>query len=280
MNRIASDSPHVTAAPSGDRSISDKTRGSHDNSLSGREARLFEWLVSVRDLAEAERASEFDIDLLDLKEPSGGSLAPVTTRIWREISQWAGGRWPISVALGEADQALELAGKVPPQIAFAKVGPSGCDTAAKLHSLWRTTRQRLNEPTELVAVAYADPGCADCVPPLETFALAAEFGFRRVVLDTFAKQRGSAIEQLGRQHLDQIGDIARQRGLWWSLAGSITLSDVEALKEAQPLNFPPDCIAVRGDVCVVNQGAPPERSGDLCRHRMRRWNEMLRMVNT
>lgn len=243
--------------------------------------RRLQWLVSVRSLPEAILADAFPVDILDLKEPRDGALSPVAPEVWNELNRWtesgrkAGRRKPISVALGEADEARRIADLVPPTVAFAKAGPSGCRDARTLRSLWQSVRRRLAAPIELVAVAYADHQRASCVPPREIIAEAADFGCRRILLDTFVKNRGSVVEQLGWQALNRIGETAAQRGLWWSLAGSITSADVTALLRDQPLQYPPDCVAVRGDVCESGDDRGQDRTGQLSAQRLQHWSDAL-----
>jgi uncharacterized protein (UPF0264 family) len=235
--------------------------------------RGLEWLVSVRSVAEAELAAQFPVDILDLKEPRGGSLAAVTGDLWRAISGRPGAPTPVSVALGESGRAVAIAGDVPETVRFAKAGPSGVATAAELRALWRGLRDKLPDPVELVAVAYADHDRAGCLPPEVVFALAADFGLRRVLLDTFDKRFGSAVRLVGPSQLQRLGRMARRRSLWWSLAGGITLDDVRSL--LRDASIRPDCVAVRGDVCAGDHSGRRDRTGELCRQRMSQWSGVL-----
>ncbi|WP_182868522.1 (5-formylfuran-3-yl)methyl phosphate synthase [Rhodopirellula sp. JC639] len=232
-----------------------------------------QWLVSVRSLAEAELAVRCDVDILDLKEPRRGPLAPVSAQVWRQVADHVA-MLPaarLSAALGESCEATELADQVPPRFAFAKAGPSGCDRDSQLRRLWDRVRGRLPGQVELVAVAYADHRAARCVEAERIVALAAASGFRRVLLDTFEKNGRSAIDVLGPTRLSRLGRLAHQQRLWWSLAGSITLGDVQRLGELiRDRDDRPDCYAVRGGVCGGG------RTGTLCEAKMRQWQRALR----
>ncbi|WP_197455820.1 (5-formylfuran-3-yl)methyl phosphate synthase [Stieleria neptunia] len=232
-----------------------------------------EWLVSVRDLAEAKRAVEFDVAILDFKEPRRGALAPVAVQIWRQVASWAsaGKDGPLlSAALGESDQAVGLADQLPPEFAFAKAGPSGCNDPDQTRGMWDAVRARLPDRVELVAVAYADHRSADCLPAEQILDLAARHGFRRILLDTCEKNGRSSIDLLGSSRLLNLGRQAHQQLLWWSLAGSITRDQVAGMaKLIPPPEFRPDCFAVRGDVC------DGDRIGTLCPDKMRQWMQML-----
>lgn len=237
-----------------------------------------EWLVSVRDLDEARLAAEFEVDILDLKEPLHGALSPVSDTLWRHIGRWAAAQTSndgkadlrLSAALGEWEQATEIAGSVPPEFAFAKMGPGGCNSESQLQDHWGTVRRRLPRPVELVAVAYADHAAADCLSAESILDLADRQGFARILLDTFQKQEGSTIDIWGGDRLVQFGADAHRRGLWWALAGSLTLSECDLIDQWQPsLCWRPNCYAVRGDVCERS------RTGTLSPARLRAWESML-----
>ncbi|QEG01080.1 hypothetical protein Mal15_51560 [Stieleria maiorica] len=252
-----------------------------------------QWLVSVRNLAEAELAVRFGVDILDLKEPRRGPLAPVSAEVWHQVADLVarppshrdGGPQSsaavfsaaqlsaaqLSAALGESAQAVALADRVPPRFAFAKAGPSGCESESQLRGLWDAVRERMPAEVELVAVAYADHRAAGCMEAERIMALAAQGGFRRVLLDTFEKNGCSAIEVLGQTRLSQLGRLAHRQHLWWSLAGSITLGHVQRVAELVPeRDDRPDCYAVRGAVC------DGDRTGALCEAKMRQWQRTLR----
>lgn len=239
-------------------------------------------LVSVRDAAEADAAVEAGVGIVDWKEPNRGALAPTERELW----DWASVRWeqlrqrfdsgdllgvpPLSAALGERDQALVVASDLPGQFRFAKVGPSRCCDADQLRRLWSDIRDRLDDRIELVAVAYADWKEAGCLAPDAVFEWAAREGFTRCLLDTFCKDGRSSLQKLGGSALLAIAETARQRKLWWALAGSICQADVARLDQ---LGVVPDCFAVRGDVC---RGA---RESSIDPSRIHDWLETLRGIS-
>ena len=129
---------------------------------------LADLLISVRDQEELLELQKSQAQIIDLKEPRRGPLAPAALSLW----QFADQLWQqsdgddaglLSAALGEQEQARKVAASLPPAFDFAKVGPSKCDTQAKLCRLWDEIRQSLNDTTELVAVAYADWKSANCL---------------------------------------------------------------------------------------------------------------------
>ena len=194
-------------------------------------------------------------DIVDLKEPRSGPLSPTAIGLWQQVDV----RWQrnenelelprLSAALGERSEAIRVAGHLPARFDFAKAGPSGCDSEAKLWQLWSDVRHQLDDRIELIGVAYADWEVAGSLDPESVFRLAKRFGIRRCLLDTFCKDGTSSLAHLGLSTLGDLAQVLRRLGLWWSLAGSMRSDDVALLRAAHLL---PDCFGVRGDVC---QGA-------------------------
>ncbi|MAI31248.1 MAG: (5-formylfuran-3-yl)methyl phosphate synthase [Rubripirellula sp.] len=208
-------------------------------------------LVSVRDRGELLEVRKSAVSIIDLKEPRRGPLAPAdpslwqfADELWRDSSRQSNGL--LSAALGEQDQAREVAVSLPSNFAFAKVGPSNCGSEASLCRLWDEIRDALDDSTELVAVAYADWKSANCPAPDAVFQLAGECGFKRCLIDTYQKDGRSTVDHLGYSNLSKLHEVARQQNLWWALAGSVRKPIVD---ELQVLGWMPDCFGVRGDVC-------------------------------
>jgi uncharacterized protein (UPF0264 family) len=221
-----------------------------DRMVNGRVAAQL--LVSVRSEAELESVIESGADIVDLKEPKAGPLAPTDPALW----EWAKNRRKsmdrfdspkFSAALGEPDEAIACAARLPGEFDFAKAGPSGCDDRDQLWRLWEQVRRRLDDRVELVAVAYADFQVAGCPAPETVFRVAAEFGLRHCLLDTYRKDGRSSIEQLGMESLRRLAETAERQSLWWALAGSIRRTDPRRLQQN---GITPNCFGVRGDVCA------------------------------
>lgn len=242
-------------------------------------------LVSVRSAEEARTALCSSVDVVDLKEPRRGALAPVETRLWQQVAELrqrlspgepvegtpAGTSRgvPLSAALGERAEAVSVAAAVPSSFAFAKAGPSGCRTRGELLSLWQQIRRQLPGATELVAVAYADHRQAGCLPPESILQAAAEFGIRRALIDTFTKDGRSTLDHLGTPRLRDLSQLAVSCRLWWVLAGSLRL---DMLSRCAAAGIAPDCVGVRGDVCRH------DRTGRLDVERIRLWQEEIRAL--
>ena len=223
-------------------------------------------LVSVRNLAEAKLAAQSNISILDIKEPSDGPLAPASQEVWEQIAEFNAGRIPLSAALGEFDQGIEVATAVPKQFRFAKVGPCGSQSIENLHLRWQEIRSRLSPDIELVAVAYADHRAASCPTPAEVFGLAAKIGMKTWLVDTFEKDGKSSLDHLSGTELLSISAFAKQHAAKWVLAGSMRIEMLEGIGRA---NICPDLFGVRGDVCRES------RASEISVQRIDRWLKRL-----
>lgn len=235
-----------------------------------------QWLVSVRDLSEAKVVANYGVDIVDLKEPSKGPLSPVSAAVWKQTVDWTAEcstPIPLSAALGEFDQAIEIAAEVPSGFSFAKMGASDAPDEGCLGQRWRRVKSRLPEKVELVAVAYADHRSASSIAVQRVFALASRLGISRVLIDTFDKSGPGVFEELGIETIIQLGIQARRSRLWWAIAGKLNLLQWGEVREAfvqsgRPTDLP-DCVGVRGDVCTGN------RAGAICPNRLQAWSSAI-----
>src|SRR5581483_1329008 len=148
-------------------------------------------LVSVRSAVEAQLAFGGGADVVDVKEPSRGSLGAADPSTWKEILDQLGGCVVTSAALGEltddavAGLAVQTAG-----FRFAKVGLSNWNTDS--HRRWRAVCDAIPSAVKLVPVVYADATAAGWPSVLEmmgfAFSLARDANSRLILIDTFLKQ--------------------------------------------------------------------------------------------
>ncbi|MFG0263369.1 MAG: (5-formylfuran-3-yl)methyl phosphate synthase [Novipirellula sp. JB048] len=241
-------------------------------------------LVSVRDDCEFRTALAAGVAIIDFKEPSRGALAAVEPAIWRSAvkrlaaplgDQLDGapsprGRSRLSAALGEPHDWRAVIGRLPAGFQFAKIGPSGIETAADLKRLWHEAARHLGPTTELVAVAYADFEAAHCLSPAAIFQLASEAGFQRGLVDTFTKDGRSTLDHLTAAGLRELGQIASRASMQWAIAGSLRLAMVDEL-ETEGVH--PDCYAVRGDLCEQ------DRTGNQCPRRLKQWGDRVALLS-
>jgi uncharacterized protein (UPF0264 family) len=202
-------------------------------------------LVSVRNGEEARAALAGGADLVDVKEPSRGSLGAADEAVWLEVLRAVASKVPTSVALGElcsdaADADIEcVAG-----FDFAKVGLAGCGGSAGWPRDWANLLSRLPRSVTPVAVVYADWRAACAPPPDEIIDHARRLACGAVLFDTFDKSRGDLTVHMGAAELSQLVGAVHDRSMLAVLGGSLGAATIPCV-----MSFGPDYIAVRGAVC-------------------------------
>ncbi len=216
-------------------------------------------LISVRSAAEAQIAYDAGADLIDIKEPSRGSLGAADAVTVEAIARQVAGRLPLSVAMGELLEAAVLSDSLAGRVHYAKFGLAGCRELRDWSDRWQAATARLPKGVAPVAVVYADWQSALAPEPAHVLTLARRLRCTAVLLDTFDKSRGRLTEQLGLGPLQEFIADVHDLGLVCVVAGSLGLSDVAAVARLMP-----DFVAVRGAACVG------DRSGGLDPQRVRR----------
>jgi len=215
-------------------------------------------LISVRSAAEAAMALAGGADVIDVKEPSRGSLGAADGSVVASVVAGVGGRVPVSAALGELD-SFSTAGKpefsspLPPGVALAKLGLAGCRARSDWPERWQAVMAELSAAARPVAVVYADWRSAAAPPPEEVLAAAVEFRCPALLIDTWDKSGGSLLDHWPPDRLAPFIDCVRERGLAIVLAGSLSGASL-----ATAVQLGPDLIAVRGAACDGG------RTGTIC----------------
>jgi uncharacterized protein (UPF0264 family) len=210
-------------------------------------------LVSVRSVAEARAALKGRAGLVDIKEPSRGSLGRADDRVIAGVLRFVRGRRAVSAALGELlDSPAVFQG---PGLGYAKCGLAGCGRR-------RGWRQRLadlagvlaraNPSCRLVAVAYADWRRAVSPSPEHVCEVAADGRPGVLLLDTWRKDGTTLLDWLARDEIGQLTDRCRAVGVRVALAGSLGPEQICLLRPVEP-----DWFAVRGAVCRAGNREGP-----------------------
>ncbi len=211
-------------------------------------------LVSVRSAAEVGPALAGGADIIDAKEPARGSLGPVAPATLAEILARVPPERPVSVALGDvaspeevmvAIAALEL--PVRPGPTYLKLGFAGVRSPEMVSRLLATAVDALatkGSAALVVAVAYADAGRAESLPPELIPGCARRAAAAGVLLDTHTKDGIGLLEWLAPQTRAAWVAAGRHEGLLTALAGALRLEDVDAVAAAGA-----DVVGVRGAAC-------------------------------
>src|SRR5262245_14569318 len=224
-------------------------------------------LVSVRSRDEVEAALAGGADLIDVKEPAKGALAPAEAEVVAAVIEKVKGRVPVSAALGEwspnaitdAHWHLEL------KLNYVKWGLAGYSSRPGWGEDLLDTRRELPVGMEMVAVAYADWERAKSVPPGELVKFAKRFRFRAFLLDTFGKDGKTLLDFVKPPVVAELVESLRRVGVKVALGGSLRPEQVKQLKGVNP-----DWYAVRTSAC-----AGGKRDGVIDPSRVKKWKDAI-----
>jgi uncharacterized protein (UPF0264 family) len=206
---------------------------------------MVELLVSVRSVPEALAALEGGADLIDVKEPTRGSLGRADQQTTADIVGCLAGRRPVSAALGEL---LETPGRFSvPGVGYAKWGLARCSERRDWQRLLAEAADRLRDEMpgcRLVPVAYADHVRASAPSTSQVLRFARRQGCAALLLDTFRKDGRSLLDWMSVRAVCHLCRACHAAGIRIAVAGSLGAAEIRALLPAEP-----DWFAVRGAVC-------------------------------
>ncbi len=206
---------------------------------------MAELLVSVRSVREAADALAGGAVVIDVKEPSRGSLGRADDDTVAEVVRFVAGRRSVSAAMGELVER-----KLPFRVAglsYAKWGLARCRGRPGWELDLAALRKQLRQVApgcQLVAVAYADWRRADSPAPEEVCAFACEHRCGPFLLDTWSKDGTTLLDWLSLAELDRLCRRCRAAGVPVALAGALGHTQIALLRALDP-----DWFAARGSVC-------------------------------
>ena len=206
-------------------------------------------LVSVRSRDEALAALAGGADVIDVKEPLYGPLGRATPAVWREVREVVPPHIPLSVALGELGEWLDVddenvAASTLAGVSYCKLGLSHAppDWFARWRALCKRWSQIGSSPPGWIAVVYIDWQAARAPEPDSIIQAAGKFDeCQGVLFDTWDKTGGMRLDRTWKPRVDRVRDTGR----FVALAGSL---DIDAIGRLAVLE--PDIFAVRGAACT------------------------------
>ena len=224
-------------------------------------------LVSVRAVDELEAALSGGADLIDVKEPAKGALAPAEAEVVAAVIAKVKGKVPVSAALGEwspnaitdAHWHLEL------KLNFVKWGLAGYSSRPGWGEDLLDTRRELPVGMEMVAVAYADWERAKSIPPAELVRFAKRFRFKAFLLDTWGKDGKSLLDFATPGEIGDLVESLKRVEMTVAIGGSLRPEHVKQLKGVNP-----DYFAVRSSACAAGK-----RDGVIDAARVRKWKDAI-----
>jgi uncharacterized protein (UPF0264 family) len=206
-------------------------------------------LVSVRNGEEVAAALAGGADIIDAKEPARGSLGAVTADVLATIAARTPASVPLSVALGDCPDPVELevahaavkAGERSAPV-YLKVGFAGVQSLERIIALLEAAIGSASA-ARVVAVGYADHGAAGCAPPEEVLRAAVAARAGGFLVDTWLKDGHALLDHLSIERLTALSQSARAAGLLFAVAGSL---DPVAISRLTGIA---DVLGVRGAAC-------------------------------
>lgn len=226
-------------------------------------------LVSVRSVSEASDAVKGGCQILDVKEPSQGSLGKADNGVIAEVLRVGlSSGTPVSAALGEvtdysASQRSKCEDLQLPEslsrLSFVKIGLAGLRHDSGWLGRWQDTLSFLTAPLSTasetntprwVAVIYADWQTADAPSPsgiIDCVLSSSESigsNIAGVLVDTWSKKSGRLLDSLPIEQLKEIASSVQQSGRFFAVAGRLTSNMLPELSSSRP-----DVVAVRSAAC-------------------------------
>ncbi len=218
-------------------------------------------LVSVQSADEALTVLAGGADVIDVKQPSRGSLGAADLATIADVVRAVAGRAPVTAAAGELRDwpADAWPHPAPAGVAMVKIGLAGCAAIVGWPARWRDAIAALAGNAQPVAVVYADWQAAAAPEPRRVLAEAVALGCPALLVDTWDKSSGTLLDHWPQNELREFVRQVRDQHIAPVLAGSLSGDALAAVARLGP-RF----VAVRGAVCDTG------RTGRLSLQRVQR----------
>ncbi|MCS7112166.1 MAG: (5-formylfuran-3-yl)methyl phosphate synthase [Ignisphaera sp.] len=208
-------------------------------------------LVSIWTVDEVPEVIGGDADIIDIKDPSAGSLGlPSLDTVLAVISKVKGYK-EVSVAVGDIRDYTQALSYIAYTLSslnvnYIKMGIEVEDfnNALSIVSQIKRTVEFCNSNVNIVLVGYADWKSIGVLEPLEIIELAKIARVRVVMIDTRIKNGKSTFDHLSPKYLKEFVASAHKNGFRAAIAGGLK---IEYLPECVNLGF--DVIGVRTAAC-------------------------------
>jgi uncharacterized protein (UPF0264 family) len=216
-------------------------------------------LISVRDAREALVALAGGADVIDVKEPSRGSLGAADVVTIGDVVRAVRGRAPLTAAVGELIDMIDSPHQpLPDGVSLFKIGLARCHKLTDWRSRWLEKANAIwphaEATTHAVAVVYADWKIAHAPEPGEVLRFAVDVGCPAVLVDTWDKSSGNLFDHWPANDLVRFMESVHAHGLMRVLAGSLIGESFTAA-----VRLGPELLAVRTAACESGRGGTVSR---------------------
>jgi (5-formylfuran-3-yl)methyl phosphate synthase len=224
-------------------------------------------LVSVQSVEEAQAALAGGVDILDVKDPSKGSLGMAHHETVAAILKTVRGAVPVSAALGEwsTTAMTEACWHLELPLQYVKWGLAGYGHQPGFGEELLDLRRQVPSTTEVVLTCYVDYEDANSPPPLELVKFAKRYRYAVFLFDTAIKDGRNLLDYTPLPELQEMVDSLKRSGVKVALGGSLKLDQAKSLR-----GLGADWLAVRGAVCVAT-----DRTAEIDPIRVKKWKSAL-----
>jgi len=209
-------------------------------------------LISPKDEFEATEAVNGGADIIDVKNPSEGSLGANFPWVIRRIRSLVPDSTEVSATIGDfphlpGSASLAALGAAVSGANYIKVGLKGSKTQDDaIFLMERVTRavKEYNTQAKVVLAGYADFRRASTLDPSLLPNVACSARCDVVMVDTFVKDGRGIFDFMDEAACKQFVEEGHARNLSVALAGSIKLPEIPILKHAGA-----DIVGIRGAAC-------------------------------
>jgi (5-formylfuran-3-yl)methyl phosphate synthase len=211
-------------------------------------------MISVVSAKEASKALQGGAEILDVKNPSEGSLGAPSPETIQEIKKLAAGKVKISAALGDLPNlpgtaALAAFGAAFAGADYVKAGLYGPRNETDAIALLREAKNALRQfGCSIIAAGYADYHRVGTLRPEQLLQAAVSAGVQGLLLDTFIKDGQGLFNFLNPQEIKHLVERAHAEGLVLGLAGALQERDLPVIR-----NLGADVVGLRTAVCRNHQ---------------------------
>ena len=209
-------------------------------------------LVSVVSEEEVNAAVLGGADIVDVKNPSEGTLGGNFPHVIRRVRRHTPHSLEVSATIGDVPNlpgtvSLAALGASSCGVQYIKVGLFGIhnphDAVFLLQQVCRAAREH-DPGVRIIAAGYADADKINALPPLQLPAVAAEAGVDGCLLDTASKNDGTLLTKHEDIELHNFVSQCRRANLLCALAGSLSLREIPHI-----CKLGADIIGVRTAAC-------------------------------
>lgn len=208
-------------------------------------------LVSIWSVDEVAEAVDGGADIIDVKDPSTGSLGLPPLDIVYAVAGKVKGYREVSVAVGDVREYSQALSYVVCTLSllnidYVKVGieMDSFDKALYTVNQIRKVAELYGSKVGIVLVGYADWRSLGVLEPLEVIELAKTARIRAVMIDTRIKNGRSTFDHLSLKYLSEFVAEAHRNSLLTAIAGGLK---IEHLSKCVSLGF--DIVGVRTAAC-------------------------------